>query len=480
MTITAAITIGSRVSTATSCTMRGVTVTPESRQTASALDLLLRRVDESGAGLGLSPEARDEARSHALRLFESYGRPSDACGLVALGYAAELLSLNAVDLAANPAQTTRLIAQIERLAEIPRIALGREVLRSGGLRDLPLSVAIEVQLALVLAFSGATSVSLWTLPRGGTPTVVSQAGDPDLEPAREAASVLLTQSRTPVGLDLPGVRIDRLHPPPAALVATPAPPQTWSGKVLLDAAAPDLAALLDRDTLITQEHETHDATASAVERRLARLRYDLHDGPQQDVHLLAQDLALFREQLRPMIAGDDNASRLLGRLDDLDAQLVALDGDLRRLSTSVQSPFLHTGSLPDALDELTATFAQRTGVRPRLQLRGTLAYLSDSQQITLLALIREALSNVRKHSDARSVEISIVSDQRGVRAEVTDDGRGFDPESTLVRSARAGRLGLVGMHERVRMLGGRTHIDSRPGGPTVISATLPPWPSPSS
>jgi signal transduction histidine kinase len=59
--------------------------------------------------------------------------------------------------------------------------------------------------------------------------------------------------------------------------------------------------------------------------------------------------------------------------------------------------------------------------------------------------------------------------------EVSDDGGGFDPQSTLVRAARAGRLGLVGMHERVRMLGGSTRIDSKPGGPTVISADLPPW-----
>jgi signal transduction histidine kinase len=71
----------------------------------------------------------------------------------------------------------------------------------------------------------------------------------------------------------------------------------------------------------------------------------------------------------------------------------------------------------------------------------------------------------------------IDSDQRGIRAEISDDGCGFDTESTLVRAARAGRLGLVGMHERVRMLGGRTEIVSRPGGPTVISATLPRWPT---
>jgi signal transduction histidine kinase len=109
--------------------------------------------------------------------------------------------------------------------------------------------------------------------------------------------------------------------------------------------------------------------------------------------------------------------------------------------------------------------------------QGPLEHLSDSQQIALLALIREALSNVRKHSDARTVQITIVSDEQGVHAEVIDDGNGFHPDSTLLSAARAGHLGLVGMHERVRMLGGKTQIESRPGGPTVISATLPPWPN---
>jgi signal transduction histidine kinase len=214
---------------------------------------------------------------------------------------------------------------------------------------------------------------------------------------------------------------------------------------------------------------------TAVERRLARLRFDLHDGPQQDIHLLAQDLQLFRDQLRPMIAGDADESRALGRLDDLEAQLVALDGDLRQLATTVQSPFQAPDSLGDGLRQLTEAFAQRTGVVPRTHLRGSLTNLTDSQQIALLSLIREALSNIRKHSDADRVEIAIDAGTEGVRVEITDDGGGFDPEPARAQAARAGRLGLVGMRERVRMLGGSTRIESRPGGPTVISASLPPW-----
>jgi signal transduction histidine kinase len=58
---------------------------------------------------------------------------------------------------------------------------------------------------------------------------------------------------------------------------------------------------------------------------------------------------------------------------------------------------------------------------------------------------------------------------------VTDNGRGFDVERTLVQAARKGRLGLVGMSERVRLLGGRFDLQSSLGGPTTISAIIPRW-----
>jgi signal transduction histidine kinase len=274
---------------------------------------------------------------------------------------------------------------------------------------------------------------------------------------------------------LTALRIEGLRLPAAALLAEESEIEPRSTQVLLAAAAPILAALLDRRAL-SREHAEPDAVLSSVERRLARLRFDLHDGPQQDVHLLAQDLALFREQLRPMVHDDPNADRVLGRLDDLEAQLVALDGDLRRLSSAVQSPLLEPGSLPDALRALTDAFAARTGLEPEVRFSGRLDGLTDSQQIALLSLVRESLTNIRQHSEAEAVRITVEASEQGVQVEIRDDGQGFDPETTLVRAAKAGRLGLVGMHERVRMLGGRTRIESQPGGPTLICATLPPWP----
>jgi signal transduction histidine kinase len=235
---------------------------------------------------------------------------------------------------------------------------------------------------------------------------------------------------------------------------------------------------------VGSEEPARDSSASAAngshatERALTRLRFDLHDGPQQDVIMLVEDLRLFREQLARVIEEGvhRDRDRVLGRIDDLEARLVALDRDLRRISSSLQSPFLPSELLPDAIAHLADEFAARTSIRPEVNLRGDLTHLSDSQQIALLALIHEALANIREHSDAEHVTISLSAGPEGVRGSVVDDGDGFDPETTMVTAARTGHLGLVGMHERARMLGGETKIDSRPGGPTVISVTLPPWP----
>jgi signal transduction histidine kinase len=444
----------------------------------SNLQRALALVDGSRLGAAVTPGARAESLHSAHTLHVACGADEDAIGLVTLAFTAELLAVVAVDLAADRPEAERLIGRLGQELGISQTALGRELLRTGRLLDVPVESALEVALSLLLAFAGGDEMSLFQLADDGELELVAHAGVSSAN-ARDTAAQLLRDSPPPAptpGTGLSAVRIKLLRPRPAALVASGPSPETSAADALLAAATPPLAALLDRRELL-REQQSPDRVLGAVERRLARLRFDLHDGPQQDIHLLAQDLRLFRDQLRPMIEGDPNRERALGRLDDLEAQLVALDGDLRRLATTVQSPFLAPTSLPEALRQLTDAFASRTGVVPHTQLRGAVTSLTDSQQITLLSLVREALTNIRQHSDADKVEITIAAGEEGVDVEVSDDGNGFEPESTLVKAARAGRLGLVGMHERVRMLGGSTKIDSRPGGPTMVSATLPRWPT---
>ena len=146
---------------------------------------------------------------------------------------------------------------------------------------------------------------------------------------------------------------------------------------------------------------------------------------------------------------------MLGNVDDLQARLVALDGDLRRISISVESPFLQPTSLPEALAQLTDDFASRTGIQPEIRLRGRFAGLTDSQHITLLGLFREALSNIRAHSDAERVTIALSGDARGVEATVTDDGQGFDPRRPSCRQRATVGLGSSGCTNACACLAGK-------------------------
>lgn len=405
-------------------------------------------LDGSWAVLGASPLASSLTgadRTAAQRAADMLLQSGGVAGEARTAFAAELLAAIAIHLAADPDQARRLIARLADQADLAPVSLGRELLRGRKVLELP----AETALALVLIFTGGETIAL----SDGEATPVARVG--------QAADGELSMA---VGA-----------PPSTGVIAlSGVSAEDPAASAVLAAAEPLLASLLQRHRQAAQGQPAADASGP-VQRRLARLRYDLHDGPQQDVHLLAQDLRLFRDQLRPMLDGDPDQDRALGRLDDLEAQLVVLDDDLRRLVTTVESPFLTPGSLPEALAGLTQAFAERTGVVPETSLRGSVSSLSDSQQIALLSLVREALSNIRRHSDAHRVQIAIEAGDEGIGVEVTDDGSGFDPEPTLAQAARAGRLGLVGMHERVSMLGGSTQIRSRPGGPTVVSANLPVW-----
>jgi signal transduction histidine kinase len=239
-----------------------------------------------------------------------------------------------------------------------------------------------------------------------------------------------------------------------------------------------LAGILERETLLARNASSERALVQASERRLTRIGFDLHDGPLQELLLVGEDLALFREQLAIVLEGRRGKELLGGRLDDLDARLVALERGLRRISTSVHAGVMVTRPFAEAFEDLLTPFAARTGIEPAVELKGDLDGISQSQRMALLSVVGEALNNIREHSRASAVSISIVGDEAGVRAHVGDDGRGFDVEAELLRAARRGHMGLAGVYERVRLLGGHCRIESRPGGPSEIAIALPRWTAP--
>ncbi len=129
--------------------------------------------------------------------------------------------------------------------------------------------------------------------------------------------------------------------------------------------------------------------------------------------------------------------------------------------------------LGETLHRAVDEFSARSGIKGRLEISGDPESLTAAQRIAVFRAIQESLTNAREHSGATSVDVALRARRHSIDVQVADDGHGFDVERALARAAQRGRLGLVGMGERVRMLGGTFSIDSRPGGPTIVRFTLP-------
>ena len=166
---------------------------------------------------------------------------------------------------------------------------------------------------------------------------------------------------------------------------------------------------------------------------------------------------------------------LSGRIDDVTARLVEVDRSLRDLSQTLETSSLADRPVPEALRREAENFRRRTGIDVAVETAGDFRALSASQRIAILRIVQEALSNVREHSIATEVAVNVESIPEGVRLQITDNGQGFDVGLTVVAAARRGRLGVVGMNERVRLLGGVFEIESTLGVGTTITAALPAW-----
>lgn len=211
---------------------------------------------------------------------------------------------------------------------------------------------------------------------------------------------------------------------------------------------------------------------TSTDAQVVQFALDLHDGPLQDLAAIGHFVALLRDQLGTVGAEGEAPERLLTLVDAVERGLATLDADLRDLAWSMRSPETFDEPLADALRAELEQLQLETGIETRLDVPERVDSLPAAALATFRQIAHEAIVNVAKHSGAREVRVRVeVRDDRA-RFEVVDNGCGFDVEAGLADAARQGRLGVVGMAERVRLVGGSFEIQSRVGGPTRVAAVL--------
>ncbi|HXE99657.1 MAG TPA: ATP-binding protein [Solirubrobacterales bacterium] len=342
---------------------------------------------------------------------------------------------------------------------------------------LPPAEAIRTQLELLASVGPMREVSLWTFDDGGRVRCTGHAGGRPSSGVRGVARQALVAGReTPPGAHrrLVAVGIGPATAPTAALAARVPAGRSAEALLLLAEASALLSCVLERQALLEAgEQEAADAIAAA-ERRLARCGLDLHDGPLQVAVALLSDLRLFATQLESELAEGELAAILTGRVADLEARALALEGQIRELARSAGAPAALTEPLRDLLRSEARSLAQATGADVQVEVRGRVDAATPSQRIALLRGVQEALRNTEEHARAKKVRLKVEAQPERIVAEVRDDGRGFDVERTIARAVRDGRLGLAGIIERVGMLGGSVQVRSR-RGQTSVTISLPRW-----
>jgi PAS domain S-box-containing protein len=207
-----------------------------------------------------------------------------------------------------------------------------------------------------------------------------------------------------------------------------------------------------------------------LSRRLLRVQEAERQHLSRELHdEFGQLLAAIALHLRAAknVAGE--AAQL--SLDESIGLLHRAGEQMRNLALELRPIMLETGGLDATLGWLAEQFERRTGIAAEVV--GHAGDVSGDLATASFRVIQEALTNVMRHAQARQVRIELTRQEGLLELAIQDDGMGFDVDKVVDQATNTSHLGLVGMKERVEILGGTLKIDSQPGQGARIRVSLP-------
>ena len=205
----------------------------------------------------------------------------------------------------------------------------------------------------------------------------------------------------------------------------------------------------------------------AQEEERKRIARELHDDTSQALYALSRQVDNFLRG-NVHLAPSDAAfvKELRQQLDE------ALEG-VRRFSQALRPPMLDDLGLLPAVRWLIGEMEKFMETEIDLKVSGGERRLPPEVELTLFRAIQEALRNVWRHAQATKAEVAIEFCESKIRVSVSDNGKGFEPLEGMESLPRAGKLGLAGIWERCRLLGGSLKVHSEPGKGTTLVGEVP-------
>ncbi len=202
---------------------------------------------------------------------------------------------------------------------------------------------------------------------------------------------------------------------------------------------------------------------SVREEERKRIARELHDELGQSLTALRIDLNWLEERLPEAESG------VTGKLAAMERLLNRTVDSMRRISEDLRPGMLDDLGLAAAIEHHVEQFTERTGIPCELTMLQEDFDLNDQVATAVFRILQESLTNVARHAAASRVTVEVQEQDDEMRLTVQDDGSGLPDK----KERRHNSFGLIGMHERVKMLGGRLTIDSAPGQGTRIEAVIP-------
>lgn len=202
---------------------------------------------------------------------------------------------------------------------------------------------------------------------------------------------------------------------------------------------------------------------AAREQERTRIAREIHDELGHALTVLKMDSAWVAERV-----GRDDPG-LTERARSMSALIERTISTIRQIATELRPSLLDDLGLLAALEWEADEFGRRTGIVTRVRGPEEPLALDEEQATAIFRIFQEALTNVARHAEARTVRATLSAIDGEVALEVADDGRGFEPGAL----ANPRSLGIIGMRERARMLGGSLSLEGRPGKGARLRVTLP-------
>jgi signal transduction histidine kinase len=228
------------------------------------------------------------------------------------------------------------------------------------------------------------------------------------------------------------------------------------------------------ETNVAREREVQDnlrhyaqKVGQAQEAERKRVARELHDETLQALVVIARKL----DDMGAGVSQTDASA--FANADAIRKEVRQVIDGVRRFSQELRPSILDDLGLVPALKWLCSDLTAKHGIQVETDLTDTAFRIKPEMELMLFRIAQEALTNVRKHSQATSVKVDLTLDEDSIRLVIRDNGRGFAVPVRLESLTETGRLGLVGMLERVQLLGGSLVVDSTPEAGTSVSVQVP-------